>query len=68
MKWHLDCLEAAERELLIESAVAVLERVGMRMSGARALNALEEWDAHVDRETGVVRARRARAPRAGAPS
>ena len=48
-------MRAAERDLLVESALTVLERVGMRMSGARALSALEEWGAHVDRETGVAR-------------
>ncbi len=44
-----------ERDLIIESALEVLLRVGMRMKGARALDALEARGAVVDRETGVVR-------------
>ena len=55
MDWRLTCLDSAERDLVIESAMTVLERVGMRMKGARALDALESRGASVDRETGIVR-------------
>jgi trimethylamine--corrinoid protein Co-methyltransferase len=52
---RLSWLSASERDLIIESALAVLARVGMRMKGARALDALRERGAEVDRESGVVR-------------
>ncbi len=45
----------AERDLVVESALSILERVGMRMKGARVLDALESLGAEVDRETGVAR-------------
>ncbi len=45
----------AERDLIVESALEVLGRVGMRMRGARVLTALESRGADVDRETGIVR-------------
>jgi len=54
---RLTCLSTAERDLVIESALGILERVGMRMAGARALDALEERGAQVDWETGIVRLR-----------
>jgi len=52
---RLTCTTPAERDLVVESALAVLERTGMRMKGARALDALELRGARVDRETGTVR-------------
>ena len=56
MDWSLTCTTPAERDLVIESALAVLERVGMRMKGAtRALDALASRGAGVDVATGVVR-------------
>ena len=48
-------IDTAERDLVVDSALAILERVGMRMKGARVLDALESRGAEVDRETGVVR-------------
>jgi trimethylamine--corrinoid protein Co-methyltransferase len=54
--WSLTCTTPAERDLVIDSALAVLERVGMRMKGAaRALDALASRGAVVDAATGVVR-------------
>ena len=55
MDCRLTCLSTTERDLVIESALALLQRVGMRMPGARAMDALAAAGAHVDRETGVVR-------------
>ena len=56
MDWSLTCTTPAERDLVIESAMAVLERVGMRMKGAmHALDALASRGAVVDAATGVVR-------------
>ena len=55
MDCHWSCLSVAERDLVIDSALEVLRRVGMRMSGARVLAALESRGADVDKETGVVR-------------
>ena len=55
MDFRLTSLSVAERDLIIDSALEVLRRVGMRMPGPRALDALEAAGAHVDRETGVVR-------------
>ena len=56
MDLRLTCLETAERELVIESALTVLERVGMRMKGAtRVLDTLAARGAAVDAETGVAR-------------
>jgi trimethylamine---corrinoid protein Co-methyltransferase len=52
---RLSYLSASERDLVIDSALAVLARVGMRMKGSRALDALQERGAEVDRESGVVR-------------
>lgn len=46
---------AAERELVIDSALRILAEVGMRMPGAHALDALEREGARVDHESGVVR-------------
>jgi trimethylamine--corrinoid protein Co-methyltransferase len=45
----------AERKLIYEEAVGLLERMGMRFGGGRALEALAAAGADADRETGVVR-------------
>lgn len=55
MDCRLTCTTPAERDLVVESALAVLERTGMRMKGARVLDALEDRGARVDRESGTVR-------------
>jgi trimethylamine---corrinoid protein Co-methyltransferase len=55
VKCRVSWLSAAERDLIIESALAVLERVGMCMKGAGVLAALEDRGALVDHETGIVR-------------
>jgi trimethylamine--corrinoid protein Co-methyltransferase len=52
---RLSWLSASERDLVIESALAILERVGMGMRGAQALDVLQEHGADVNRGTGVVR-------------
>ena len=48
-------LAEEEKEAIYGEALGVLERVGMRFSGSKALPALEEAGARVDRATGVVR-------------
>ena len=55
MQWRLSCIDASERDLIIESAFAVLERVGMRMPGAHTVAALQERGALVDHDTDTVR-------------
>lgn len=55
MKLRLNSIDPAERDLVVESALTILERVGMRMKGARVLDALADHGAEVDRETGVAR-------------
>ncbi len=55
MKCRQSWLSASERDLIIESAMAVLERVGMGLKGAAILGPLEERGARVDHETGIVR-------------
>ena len=55
MKCRLSWLSASERDLAIESALAVLGRVGMGFKGAAILGPLEERGAQVDHETGIVR-------------
>jgi trimethylamine---corrinoid protein Co-methyltransferase len=55
VKGRLSWLSTVERDLVVESALAILERVGMRMKGAEVLDDLEERGARVDRESGVVR-------------
>jgi trimethylamine---corrinoid protein Co-methyltransferase len=52
---RLTCTSAAERDLIVESALALLERTGVRMKGAAALDALEARGAVVDREAGTAR-------------
>ena len=55
MNLSLTCLDPSERDMVVESALRVLEREGMRMKGSRTLDALKERGARVDRETGMVR-------------
>ena len=55
MDFRLTCLSPSERDLVVGSALRILERVGMRMNAPRALDALERDGAVVDRGTGVVR-------------
>jgi len=55
MKGNATWSTAAERELVVDSALRILADVGMKMSGARALDALAAEGASVDRATGVVR-------------
>lgn len=55
MKGTSAWLSVAERDLIVDSALRILATVGMRMAGARALDALEREGARVDRDTGVVR-------------
>jgi trimethylamine--corrinoid protein Co-methyltransferase len=44
-----------ECDLVVDSALSILDRVGIRMGDARFVDALEQEGARVDRETGVVR-------------
>ena len=55
MTVRMTWLTEQEKEAILSEAFGVLERVGMRLSGAKALHALEEAGARVDRATGVVR-------------
>jgi len=55
VKPRLTWLGDAEREAIVDAALGVLERVGMRFAGSRALAALAQAGAGVDVETGVVR-------------
>jgi trimethylamine--corrinoid protein Co-methyltransferase len=45
----------AERSLIVEQALAILESTGMRFGRAQALDVLEGAGARVDREAGVAR-------------
>jgi trimethylamine--corrinoid protein Co-methyltransferase len=53
--FRLTCLNPAERDLVVDAALGILERTGMRLNAPRALDALERRGAVVDRESGVVR-------------
>jgi trimethylamine--corrinoid protein Co-methyltransferase len=55
VEFRVTCLTPAERDLVIESALHILEHTGMRLNTPRALDALEARGAAVDRESGVVR-------------
>jgi trimethylamine---corrinoid protein Co-methyltransferase len=55
VKCRLSWLSASERDLIIDSALAVLERVGMCFKGAEIVGALEERGALVDHESGIVK-------------
>ena len=48
-------LSASEKALIIEEALELLRRVGMRMTGSRSLDALAAAGAAVDAGSGVVR-------------
>ena len=48
-------LSASEKALIIDEALHLLHRVGMRMSGSRSLDALATAGAEVDAGSGVVR-------------
>ncbi len=48
-------LSDAEKHLVYEEALALLERVGLRMAGTRHLTRLREAGARVDEDTAVVR-------------
>ena len=54
---HLDLtvIDDAERDLVIDSALSILKRLGMRMKGPLVLDLMENAGADVDREAGVVR-------------
>ncbi len=55
MRAHTTWLSEAEKDVIIDEALALLERVGMRMSGSRALETLAAAGAAVDPATGIVR-------------
>ena len=55
MRAQTTWLSDAEQALIVDEALALLERVGMRMTGSRALGALEAAGADADPATGVVR-------------
>jgi trimethylamine--corrinoid protein Co-methyltransferase len=48
-------LSPAEKELIVDEALRMLQRVGMRMSGSSALGKLAAAGADVDEATGLVR-------------
>jgi trimethylamine--corrinoid protein Co-methyltransferase len=55
MRQRTSWLSQEEKELIAREAVTLLERVGMRMSGSRALDTLAAAGAAVDPASGVVR-------------
>ena len=55
MRQRTSWLSQEEKELIAREAVTLLERVGMRMSGSRALDTLAAAGASVDPASGVVR-------------
>jgi len=55
MRAQTTWLSDAEQALIIDEALALLERVGMRMTGSRALGALAAAGAKVDEAAGIVR-------------
>jgi trimethylamine--corrinoid protein Co-methyltransferase len=55
MRPRLTWLDATERDLVYQSALAILERVGLRLRGSARLPELAEAGALVDPRTGVVR-------------
>ena len=55
MRARTTWLSDAEQQLIIDEALAMLERVGMRMKDSRALDELAAAGAKVDRESGIVR-------------
>jgi trimethylamine--corrinoid protein Co-methyltransferase len=55
MRQRTTWLSDAEKTLIVEEALALLEHVGMRMRGSRALDALAAAGASVDHASGIVR-------------
>jgi len=55
MRAQVHWTTAAERALIVEEALGLLERVGMRFGPCDALDAMAEAGAIVDREQGVAR-------------
>ena len=55
MRAQTTWLSQAEKDLVLHEALGLLERIGMRMAGSRALPLLAERGAWVDEATSVVR-------------
>ncbi|MBE0528234.1 MAG: trimethylamine methyltransferase family protein, partial [Thermoleophilia bacterium] len=55
MRQRTTWLSQEEKDLIVREALALLERVGMRLAGSRALAALAAQGAAVDQESGIVR-------------
>ena len=55
MRARVEWLSAPERSSIIEEALGVLAKTGLRLGVCQALNELEATAAQVDRQTGVVR-------------
>jgi trimethylamine--corrinoid protein Co-methyltransferase len=64
MRAQVEWLSTAEKDLIIEEALGLLERMGMKFGACKALDTLAEAGATVDRETGVVKIPRALVERA----
>ncbi len=67
MRAHTTWLSRAEKELVVDEAYGLLERLGMRFGECATLDALEEAGAAVDRAAGTARLPRALVERALAP-
>ena len=55
MRAQTHWLSDAEKSLIVEEALGLLERVGVRLEGTQAFDRLAEAGASIDRETSVVR-------------
>jgi len=55
MRQRTSWLSQDEKDLIVQEAVGLLERVGMRVSGSRALDTLAAAGAAVDPASGIVR-------------
>ena len=55
MRARTSWLSEPEKALVVDEALALLERVGMRMTGSRALEMLAAAGAKVDEASGIVR-------------
>ena len=55
MRTRIEWATVDERRLVVDEALGLLQRHGMRFGRGDALEALAEAGAHVDRETGVAR-------------
>jgi trimethylamine--corrinoid protein Co-methyltransferase len=55
MRQRTSWLSQEEKDLIVREAVTLLERVGMRMSGSRAVETLAAAGAAVDPASGIVR-------------